>query len=122
MEAPINPPDDFRQGSLGIIKQEAVVEQSKSGLQRMPEKSSLENVAQEKMKQRETAAGRSEVGSLEESFSSESNTEQSENKSSGEEKSQKLDQESHDDGGTMEGISESNTEQDTTGEAAGMDI
>ncbi|XP_078134806.1 lethal(3)malignant brain tumor-like protein 2 isoform X2 [Sander vitreus] len=81
METPIEAPDNPQQVPLGIIKKETGGEQSKSAPHRSPEQSSLEDVAHEKMEQSETAAGRREdSGSLEESFTGESNMEQSENK------------------------------------------
>lgn len=124
METPIVPPDNPQKVSSRIIKQEERGEQSKSGLHRAPKQSSLENAEQEKRKQSEAAAGRSdELGSSEQSFTGESNMLQSENKkSSGVEMSPKLNQqeESCADDSTMEEISEGSTEQDTTGGAAGM--
>ncbi|XP_035853108.1 lethal(3)malignant brain tumor-like protein 2 isoform X1 [Sander lucioperca] len=80
METPIEAPDNPQQVPLGIIKKEAGGEQSKSAPHRSPEQSSLEDM-HDKMEQSETAAGRREdCGSLEESFTGESNMEQSENK------------------------------------------
>lgn len=124
METPIDPPNNAQQVSLSIVKQEEGGEQSKLGLHQAPKQSSLENTAQEKRKPSEAAAERSEeLGSLDESFTGESIMQQSENeKRSGVETSQKLNrqEESHADDSTMEENSESNTEQDTAGEAAGM--
>lgn len=117
METPIDPPNNAQQVSLSIVKQEEGGVQSKSGLHQAPKQSSLENTAQEKRKPSE------ELGSLDESFTGESIMQQSENeKRSGVETSQKLNrqEESHGDDSTMEENSESNTEQDTAGEAAGM--
>ncbi|XP_031699545.1 lethal(3)malignant brain tumor-like protein 2 isoform X1 [Anarrhichthys ocellatus] len=110
METPIEPPDNPQQAPLGIIIEEARGEQSKSRLHQSPEQSSRENLAHAKMKPSEPAVERSEeCESFEESFSGDSNMEQSENKPSQGEDS------------AMEEVSESNTEQDTTGEAAGME-
>lgn len=124
METPIFPPDNPQQISSSIIKQEQQGEQSKSGLRQAPEQSSLENAEQEKRKQSETAAGRSdELGSSEESFTGENNMLQRENKkSSSAETSQRLNQqeESPEGEGTLEEISEGSTEQDPAGEAASM--
>ncbi|XP_039644157.1 lethal(3)malignant brain tumor-like protein 2 isoform X1 [Perca fluviatilis] len=76
METPVEAPDNPQQVPLGIIKNEAGGEQRKSAPHRLPEQSSLE-----KMEQSETAAGRREdCVSLEESFTGESNMEQSDNK------------------------------------------
>lgn len=124
METPIDPPNNAQQVSLSIVKQEEGGEQSKSGLHQASKQSSLEKTAQEKRKPSEAAAERSEeFGSLDESFTGESIMQQSENENrSGVETSQKLDQQekSHGDDSTIEENSDSNTEQDTTGEAAGM--
>lgn len=107
METPIYPPDNSQQVSLSKIKKEGGGEQSKSGLHQSPEKSSVEKVANGKTESSDTAAGkRSEgSGSWEESLTGESNMEQSENKEDS----------------AMDEHSESNTEQDTTGEAAEME-
>lgn len=81
METPIVPPDNPQEISLSMIKQEQRGEQSKSGLRQAPEQSSLENAEQEKKKQSETAAGRSdELESSEQSFTGENNMLQSEHK------------------------------------------
>ncbi|XP_054455088.1 lethal(3)malignant brain tumor-like protein 2 isoform X2 [Anoplopoma fimbria] len=109
METPIEAPDNPQQVPLGIIKQEEGGKQRKSELRHSPEQSSIENVAHAKVKPSEPAEERSEeFESLDESFTGDSNTEQSENKLS------------QGDDSAMDEISESNTEQDTTGEAAGM--
>ncbi|XP_068439980.1 lethal(3)malignant brain tumor-like protein 2 [Clinocottus analis] len=107
MDTPIEPPDKPQQDSLGILKEEKGGKPSKSGRHRSPERSSTENVAHEKTKPSEPAAERSEeCESLEESSSGESNMEQSVNKLSQ---------------GDDTEVSESNTEHDTTEEAAVME-
>lgn len=120
METPIDPPDNPQQVSLGIIKQEEGGEQSKSGLHQAPGPSSLENAAHEKMEKSEISVAKSEeCGSLEDSFTGESSMEQSEDKNGSDvEKRQMPEQEkgSQGDDIAMDEISESNTEQDTTGE------
>lgn len=80
METPIDPPGNPEQVCLGVVKQEDRGEQSKSGQNEVPEQTSLENVTHEKT-QKNTAAedGGDEQGPVEESFTSESNMEQSEN-------------------------------------------
>ncbi|KAM9336721.1 lethal(3)malignant brain tumor-like protein 2 [Symphorus nematophorus] len=112
METPIDPPDNPQQASLGVVKQEEGGEQSKSGLHQAAEQS-------------ETAVGRGEEwASWEESSTGESSMEQSENKKcSSVEKTKKQDQEkgTHGDDSAVEEVSESNTGQDATGEAAGME-
>ncbi|XP_034414966.1 lethal(3)malignant brain tumor-like protein 2 isoform X2 [Cyclopterus lumpus] len=105
METPIEPPDNPQQVPLGIMKQEKGGEPSKSGRHQSPEQRSIENVGDEKPIE-PTSERSEESESLEESFSGESNMEQSENKRSQ---------------GDDVDILESNTEQDTTGEAAGME-
>nr|XP_046233773.1 lethal(3)malignant brain tumor-like protein 2 isoform X2 [Scatophagus argus] len=90
METPIDPPDNLKQVPLGMIKQEEGGEPSTSGLPKPLKKCSLENTAQKK-----------------------TSVEKNDNrKSSGVEKSQKLDQDegSHGEDSVMEEISESNTE------------
>ncbi|XP_037611426.1 lethal(3)malignant brain tumor-like protein 2 isoform X2 [Sebastes umbrosus] len=110
METPIDRPDNPPQAHLGKIKQDEGGEQNKSESRQPSVQSSVENVPRQKTEPSETAVRRSEEsGSLEESFTGESNTEQSENKLSQGEDS------------VMDETSESNTEQDTTGEAAGME-
>ncbi|XP_030257077.1 lethal(3)malignant brain tumor-like protein 2 isoform X1 [Sparus aurata] len=116
METPIDPPDRPKKVPLDVIKREEGGEQIKSGLHQASQGSSLEN---ENMKRKETAAGRSEEWALwEENLTGEGNMEQSKDKSGDVENSQKLDEEegSRGDDSAMEDISESNTEQDTTGE------
>lgn len=116
METPIDPPDRPKKVPLDVIKREEGGEQIKSGLHQASQESSLEN---ENMKRKETTAGRSEEWALwEENLTGEGNMEQSKGKGGDVENSQKLDEKEgsrgHD--SIMEDISESNTEQDTTGE------
>ncbi|XP_070707674.1 lethal(3)malignant brain tumor-like protein 2 [Pempheris klunzingeri] len=118
VETPIDPPDSPQQVSLGIIKQEGG-EQRKSGLHQAPQQSSLGHAAQTNTEQQSE-----ECGSGEEGFTGESNIEQSENRKSGDgERKQKQDQAegSQGDDGAVGDILDRNTEQDTTGEAAGME-
>ena len=79
METPIDPPGNPQQDCLHIIKQEEGGEQSKSGKRERPEQSSLENIAHEKTKKNRAGKEKlEERRSLEESFTTESNGEQSE--------------------------------------------
>lgn len=117
METPIDPPDQPQQVPLGVIKREEGGEQMKSRLHQASRESSLEN---KNVERKETAAGRSEEWALwEENLTGESTMEQSKDKSGDVEKIQKLDEveDSRGDDSAMEDISESSTEQDTTGEA-----
>lgn len=117
MEMPIDPPDQPQQVPLGVIKREEGGEQMKSRLHQASRESSLEN---KNVERKETAAGRSEEWALwEENLTGESTMEQSKDKSGDVEKIQKLDEveDSRGDDSAMEDISESSTEQDTTGEA-----
>ncbi|XP_039990968.1 lethal(3)malignant brain tumor-like protein 2 isoform X2 [Xiphias gladius] len=80
METPIDPPGNAQQVCLPTIKQEEGGGQSKSGQHEVPEQTSLENAAHEKTEKNKAAKdGLEERGSLEESFTGESNMEQSEN-------------------------------------------
>lgn len=112
METPINPPSNGKQASLGSIKQEVGVEHTRTEEYRTPRQSGSENAAEERRKQSEDGSDRSEESSMQ----------QSENKrSSSSEPSHNLDQqESLEEDSTMEQTSDSITEQDTTGEGAGM--
>lgn len=117
METPIDPPDQPQQVPLGVIKREEGGEQMKSRLHQASRESSLEN---KNVERKETAAGRSEEWALwEENLTGESTMEQSKDKSGDVEKIQKLDEveDGRGDDSAMEDISESSTEQDTTGEA-----
>ncbi|XP_032357541.1 lethal(3)malignant brain tumor-like protein 2 isoform X3 [Etheostoma spectabile] len=78
LETPTDAPHNPQQVPLGIIKKESGGQRSKSAPHRSPKQSSLDNVACEMTEQSEAAAGRREdSGSLEESFTGESNMEQS---------------------------------------------
>lgn len=111
METPINPSNNGKQASLGSIKQEEGVEHTKTEEYRTPRQSSSES-AVERGRQSEDGSDMSEESSMQ----------QSENKRrSSSETSNNLDQqESLEEDSTMEQISDSITEQDTTGEGAGM--
>ncbi|KAM8837836.1 lethal(3)malignant brain tumor-like protein 2 isoform 1-T3 [Spinachia spinachia] len=105
MEDPIEPPEIPQQVPLGEIKQEAGRELSKSGRHPSPCQSSRDKVAHVKRKPSGPAADRrEECASSEESFSGEGNMQHS----PGEHRA-------------MDKTSESNTELETTGEAAGME-
>lgn len=112
METPINPPNNGKQASLGSIKQEEGVEHTKTEEYRTPRQSGSENAAEERARQSEDGSDRSEESSMQ----------QSETKRRGSsETSHNLDQqESLEEDSTMEQTSDSITEQDTTGEGAGM--
>ncbi|XP_068161648.1 lethal(3)malignant brain tumor-like protein 2 [Antennarius striatus] len=119
METPINPPNNSQQECMIEVKQEGE-EQSKSGEDQESKQNSMKDAAQEKKGKSENKEGSSEdLGSWEEDFASERNREQSETKKrSGDEVSHKLDQEewSQGEGSTMDEISESRAEQETTSE------
>ncbi|XP_051795551.1 lethal(3)malignant brain tumor-like protein 2 [Acanthochromis polyacanthus] len=115
METPIeNPP----QSSVGAVKQEGGGQQVRSGLHPEPEQSSLGNAEHEKMEQSKSAdEGEEERRTLDESFTGDTDMEQSENEGrqvNQEEESQENDT------STMEETPEMDTERDTAGEAEAM--
>ncbi|KAM4524326.1 lethal(3)malignant brain tumor-like protein 2 isoform 2-T2 [Odontesthes bonariensis] len=115
METPIEPPETLQKVCVGTVKQEQAGQQIKLGPQQAPEESGLNDVARQMTKESKAAedGGEARGGSLEESSPRESDMEQSESET------QNLDlaEGSRDHDGTMDLTWESNTEQDTTGEA-----
>ncbi|XP_026207597.1 lethal(3)malignant brain tumor-like protein 2 isoform X2 [Anabas testudineus] len=111
MEMPIEPPNSPQQVCLGRIKQEEGEEQNKSELHKESEQTSTGNVSLNKTGE---SKGRGEERrSLEESFGGESSMAQSED--DGAERDQE--EESRVNDSVMDGLSESNTKHNTTGEA-----
>uniref|UniRef100_A0A3Q3VZF5 Uncharacterized protein n=1 Tax=Mola mola TaxID=94237 RepID=A0A3Q3VZF5_MOLML len=125
METPIDRPNKAQKVSLKGVKQEEGREPSQPGVHQTPKQSSSEKAEQKKRMQREAAAGGiAELGYFEKSFTATS-MQQSENlKRSCAESIQKLDQQGENcgDDSTMEDISDSNTEQGTTGDAEGLAV
>lgn len=76
METPVDPPNNPQQVCLGRIKQEEREEQNRSGLHKVPEQTSKENISHDKTEESKDRG--EEQGSLEESFVGESTMEQSE--------------------------------------------
>lgn len=125
METPIDRPNKAQKVSLKGVKQEEGREPSQPGVHQTPKQSSSEKAEQKKRMQREAAAGGiAALGYFEKSFTATS-MQQSENLNrSCAESIQKLDQQGENcgDDSTMEDISDSNTEQGTTGDAEGLAV
>ena len=114
METPIEPPETLQKVCVSTVKQEEAGQRIKPGPHQAPEESGLNDVMHKKTTEGKAAEDGGEArGSLEDSFPGESDVEQSESET------QNLDLEegSQDHDGTMDETWESNTEQDTTGEA-----
>lgn len=108
METPANLPNIPKEVSLGRIKQEGE-QRSKSGLQEAPEQTSLEDVSHDETETSEAAEG----------CAGESRVEQSEG--DGQKQNQEEGSSGHNNSAVGE-MSSSDSEQDTTGEAAVIEL